>query len=183
MDVREAGARVRRARADLGRLTGIEHTEVARASSGNKGNLYQALAAVSAPLAASYAQVREDLEDEERVSWAGTAHEVRELLATLLRELAPDKLVTATSWYRQEPDTNGPTHRQRTRFVLERQGAGSKQTAVVDEMDVLHEKIGGLVRATYARASDAAHRMKGRTEARRIFRYFEAFAHDLLNLD
>ena len=48
---------------------------------------------------------------------------------------------------------------------------------------MLWKNIGDLVRATYTRASDAAHRTKDRREVRRIVRYFEAFAHDLLDLD
>lgn len=154
-----------------------------RSTSGRRSNLYQALLDVSEALAASYAQVRADLEDEERGSWAGTAHEVREMVATLLRTLGPDELVTATKWYRQEPGTSGPTQKQRARFILEQNGAGTREAGVAQEIAVLDEMIGSMVRATYARASDAAHRMKGRTEARRVFRYFEAFAHDLLNLD
>ena len=148
-----------------------------------KSNLYQALFEVSEPLAFSYAQVREDLEDEERTSWAGTAHEIREMVSTMLRILAPDHEVTVQSWYAQEPKTAGPTQKQRVKYVLQRQNAGSKRREVAGEVDIIEAKIADLVRATYSRASDAAHRMKGRTEAMRVFRYFEAFAYDLLNLD
>jgi hypothetical protein len=42
--------------------------------------------------------------------------------------------------------------------------------------------IAGLIRDTYSRASDAAHTLKGRREAKKLLKYFEAFAHDLLNL-
>ena len=144
--------------------------------------LYVALADVSQALADSYSQVRADLNDTSRRSWAGTAHEIREIVATLLRTLAPDAEVVAKSWYRQEPNTVGPTHRQRARYILEQHSASSKQRVVVEEIPVLDAMVGELVRATYTRASDAAHRMKGRSEARRVFRYFEAFAYDLLNL-
>jgi hypothetical protein len=126
--------------------------------------------------------VKVDLEDVTRTSWAGAAHEIREIVATLLRLQAPDAEVIRQPWYRQEPNTSGPTQKQRVRYILQQQGAGSKQREVVQEISVLEERIGDLVRATYSRASDAAHRMKGRTEAVRVFRYFEAFAHDLLNL-
>lgn len=148
-----------------------------------KSNLYQALLSVSEPLAFSYTQVREDLEDDERTSWAGTAHEIREMVATMLRLLAPDHEIVVQPWYKQEPKTSGPTQKQRVRYVLQQQDAGSKRREVVEEVDIIEAKIAGLVRATYSRASDAAHRTKGRTEAMRVFRYFEAFAHDLLNLD
>ena len=47
----------------------------------------------------------------------------------------------------------------------------------------LEEVIGGIVRATYSRASDAAHRFKARKEAARIVKCFDAFASDLLDIE
>jgi hypothetical protein len=185
----EMVARVNRCREALGTITPgstLPPADAERArndSTVRQDTLYQALKAVSEPLGASYLQVTDDFNDPGRTSWAGTAHEVREILATLLRTLAPDDQVEAQPWYRKEPNTSGPTQKQRVRFALRAQGAGSKQRDVVEEVSILEEQIGNLVRATYARASDAAHRMKGRTEARRVLRYFEAFAFDLLNLE
>jgi len=148
-----------------------------------KSNLYQSLLSISEPLALSYAQVREDLEDSERTSWAGTAHEIRELVSTMLRLLAPDHEVTVQPWFRQDPKTSGPTQKQRVKYILQQHGAGSKRQEVAAEVDIIEARTADLVRATYSRASDAAHRMKGRTEAVRIFRYFEAFAYDLLDIE
>lgn len=145
--------------------------------------IYEALMALSSELAESYAQIKRDLADPRRLSWSGTAHEIREVLARLLRMLAPDDKVKTQSWYEQERGTSGPTHRQRARYALEQQGAGSRQIEVVEEVvDVLEDKISALIRATYVRASDAVHRSKQRQEITRTLRYFEAFAHDLLNL-
>jgi len=61
--------------------------------------------------------------------------------------------------------------------------AGSKEQQVAEQVDVMEDRMGNLVRATYTRVSDAAHRTKDRREVRRIVRYFEVFAHDLLDLD
>lgn len=145
--------------------------------------LYHALLDISESLGNSYMQVRLDLDDPTRTSWAGTAHEIREILTTLLRLKAPDSEVKAKAWYRPEPNTSGPTQKQRVRYILQELGGGSKQVEVAEQISMIEDKIGDLVRATYSRASDAAHRMKGRTEAKRLLRYFEAFAHDLLNLE
>lgn len=162
----------------------VSNLESVKKSTGvRRTNVYKELSAISNQLADSYAQVREDLEDEKRVSWAGTAHEIREMVSTLLRTLAPDEEVTAQDWYKQEVNTNGPTQIQRALFVLKKQNAGSKVEAISKEINVLDELVSNLIRATYSRASDAAHRMKGRSEAKRLFRYFEAFAHDLLDLE
>jgi len=157
-----------------------EHLETAQL---RDNEIYNALMEVSESLANSYAQVRADVQHPERFSWAGTAHEIREMLATLLRELAPDSAVTAQSWYGQQPNTSGPTQKQRVRYILEVNGAGSKERKVVEKVVGLEDMIGSLVRSTYNRASDAAHRFKPRQEVLRILRYFDAFAYDLLGLD
>lgn len=146
-------------------------------------DIYKALFAISQPLADTYAQVKLDLENNSRLSWLGSAHEIREVLRTVLDTLAPDEKVTPQTWYRQEKNTSGPTQKQRVRYILRARGAGSKEQEVAELVASLEEMIENLVRATYSRASDAAHRGKDRREVRRIVNYFEAFAHDLLDLD
>lgn len=148
-----------------------------------RNDIYEALLKVSVPLASKYAQAKTDLEDDHRLSWSGSAHEIREVLRGLLEVLAPDADVTAQSWYKQDKSASGPTQKQRVRYVLRERGAGSKEQKVTEHVDFVEDRVGDLVRATYTRASDAAHRTKDRTEVRRIVRYFEAFAHDLLDLD
>lgn len=148
-----------------------------------RSDVYVALLSISEPLASKYAQAKTDLEDDNRLSWSGTAHEIREVLRGLLEELAPDENVTAELWYKQEKGTSGPTHKQRVRYILRKRGAGSKEQKVAEKVDIFEDWVGDLTRATYTRASDAAHRGKDRKEVRRIVRYFEAFAHDLLDLD
>jgi hypothetical protein len=149
----------------------------------NKSEIFKALLYISEPLAKSYLQVKIDLEDESRSSWAGTAHEIREVLATLLRTLAPDEKVILQVWYRQEEKASGPTQKQRVHYILQENGAGSKEKEVVELATKLEEMIGDMVRATYSRASDAAHRFKPRKEVVRIVKYFDAFANDLLDLE
>jgi hypothetical protein len=145
--------------------------------------IYEALGSLSEAVAKSYAQVKKDILDTNRLSWAGTAHEIREILTTTLRLLAPDGDVISQPWYQQEPGTSSPTQKQRVRFILQKRNAGSKEQEVVNNVVHLEDMIGDMVRATYSRASDAAHRFKARKEVMRILRYFEAFANDLLDLD
>ena len=128
-------------------------------------------------------QIKRDVEDTSRVSWAGTAHEIRQLLSTLLEKLAPDQFVTTQLWYKQDPGTAQPTRKQRVRYILEMHKAGSKEQAVADTVADLDERIAALVTETYSRGSDAAHRYKPGSEVKRILGYFEAFAQDLLNLE
>jgi hypothetical protein len=144
-------------------------------------DIYGSLAAIEQRLADGYAQAYADLADPYRVSWAGTAHEIRELIATCLRHLAPDNAVQQRSWYRSESQDGRP-QKQRVKYILESRHAGSNEHEVTEQVDLIEERVGNLVRSTYGRASDAAHRGKRRSEARRILNYFEAFAHDLLDL-
>jgi len=153
------------------------------ASTMERNRIHASLNKISPALARSYAQVKADLQDEHRSSWTGTAHEIREVLATMLRMLAPDSEVVKQSWYKQEPNTSGPTQKQRTRFILQLYDVGSKEMEVASKVSNLEDMIGDLVRATYSRASDAAHRAKARREVVRIVTYFDAFAYDLLNLE
>jgi hypothetical protein len=80
-------------------------------------------------------------------------------------------------------NTSGPTQKQRVKYVLRQQQAGANETKVAEQVLKLEDMIGEVVRSTYSRASDAAHRRKNRREVVRIVNYFEAFAHDLLDID
>lgn len=144
--------------------------------------LYLALKEKSESLANSYAQVKIDIESDNRFSWAGTAHEIREILATLLRLLAPDNVVTTQSWYKTDSNTSGATQKQRVIYILKSRNSGTNEKDVLEQITGIEDMIGNLVRSTYSRASDAAHRFKERQEVRKILRYFDAFAYDLLNL-
>ncbi len=142
----------------------------------------QALSEISIDLANSYKQVCDDLQNDERISWAGSAHEIRQVLASTLSLLAPDDMVETQSWYAQIEKTHEPTQKQRVRYILQIRNGGSKEREVLENVASLETMIEDLVRSTYARASDAAHRFKTRDEVNRIMRYFDAFAFDLLNL-
>ena len=142
--------------------------------------LYDALLAISEPLAKSYAQVKLDLDNDQRLSWAGTAHEIRQILSSLLQILAPDEDVEIQSGFQFEKGQNRPTQKQRVTYILRQRGANDRVREVVKEVVKLDEIIENLVRGTYERASDAAHTFKEKEEVKHILRYFEAFMPDLL---
>jgi len=142
----------------------------------------KALHGIAPELDLSYRQVRKDLADQERISWAGTAHEIREILAHILRALAPDEDIKAQPSYKPEPGTTGPTQRQRVEYILARRQAIGKETQVLQLASSFESVLGDIVRGTYTRASAAAHTFKGRTEAQRLLAYFEAILQDLLNV-
>ncbi|HVU12594.1 MAG TPA: hypothetical protein VHD90_15025 [Phototrophicaceae bacterium] len=151
-------------------------------------DVYRALSQVGEPLAKSYLQVKNDVESSDRTSWAGTAHEIREILATLLRTLAPDDEVTSSGWYKEEKDPPEEkkkriTQKQRVIYILKQHEVGSAEEKVVKDIGTLDEMIGSLIRDTYTRASAAAHTFGGQKEAKKLLKYFEAFAYNLMNLD
>lgn len=139
--------------------------------------IFDALSKLSTPLANTYLQIIAEFEDESRLSWIGTAHAIRELLRNLLELLAPDSRVVAQIGYKPEKDTSGPTQRQKVSFILMSKGADASIGKVTKNIEIISE----LVRDTYGRASDAAHRIKEKGEVFQLLRYFTAFAHDLLD--
>lgn len=145
-------------------------------------DIHAALLLVSEPLASSYAQVKRDLQDVSRSSWAGSAHEIREVLSQMLRMLAPDESVEHQDWYVQDEGTRGPTQKQRARYILGQRNAGSREQETAKHAVDTEDRIADLVRAIYSRSSDAAHRSKDQVEVSRIVTYFDAVARDLLNV-
>ena len=144
--------------------------------------LFDALTGVSEQLGLKYAQVCTDIESTNRLTWSGTAHAIREIVVWMLRILAPDDDVVQQIWYVKVPDTHGPTHAQRVRYILEQKNADGSQHSMMKELDLVDERVTRLVRSTYSRASNAAHRSRDLGGVRTILRYFEAFTADLLGL-
>lgn len=145
--------------------------------------IYDALNLVSSRCAEYYAQAYFDLADPGRISWIGTVHQVRETLATVLRILASDDAVKAMAWFKPETDDGKPSQRQRVRFILQQRSASSTERKVAEQIDLIDDRIADMVRATYFRASTFAHIGAERRDALTILRYFEAFAHDLLDIE
>ena len=150
-----------------------------------ENDVYSSLLKVSKPLGDSYAQLKKDIEDGSRLTWAGAAHELREVLRCLLELLAPDDKVMAASWYQEDRQKKspGPSHKQRALYILKQRNAGSTEQDVIKQIEVLEEGISNIIRLTYTRMSNAAHDRKGRREAKKLLAYFDAFAHDLLDLE
>jgi hypothetical protein len=131
-------------------------------------------------IADSYIQVASDLATDDRLTWMGTAHEIREMLRGILDTLAPVEEIRKTTWYKQESGTSGPTQKQKVRYISEQKKAGSAEKKLTDDLGVIEEKVEAFARDMYGRSSDAAHRSKNKTEAFKLLKYFEAFAFDML---
>lgn len=167
------------------------HPATGQNFSGSTGQLYNrhtdisnALSKIDTTLSDSYEQILIDVKDLDRISWAGTAHEIREILVRTLRILAPDEYVKKEPWFTQDRTTEGVTHAQRVKYIL-KQNNRSKPIIEVAQRDLilLDDRIADLVRSTYSRASNAAHTQETRVEVVKILRYFDAIIHDLLDIE
>ena len=68
--------------------------------------------------AKSYEQALRDIAQGGRVSWRGTAAELRDVLREVMDRLAPDERVKAAPGFQVEHDQKGPTQKQKVRFIL-----------------------------------------------------------------
>jgi hypothetical protein len=120
--------------------------------------LIQTLEGLVPSAALSYKQANIDLLNDHRISFRGSALELREALREVLDHLAPDESVTASAGYIEEKGRSGPTMKQKVRFILKARGQ-SKSSNVVPEQTVatVDEMVGTLIRSVYDRSSVATH--------------------------
>jgi len=119
--------------------------------------------------ALSYQQALNDLAGDERLSWRGPATDLRECLREVLDNLAPDSDVKTMSGFQQEPNANGPTMKQKVRFILKsRDTARSSSGTAEAATDAVEEALGTFVRSVYTRSSVSTHTPTDRQEVSRI---------------
>jgi hypothetical protein len=112
--------------------------------------------------ALSYQQVLLDIGDENRVSYRGTATELREILRETLDQLAPDSEVMAGDGFKLEKDKTRPTMKQKARFILKSRGQTSNSIeAPGKSIEAVEEAVASLVRSTYDRGSIETHTRSG----------------------
>ena len=146
------------------------------------------LADLVPPAALSYQQALIDLKDETKVSYRGTAAELREVLRETLDALAPDKEVEASSGFAYEKDAKGnplptPTMKQKVRFVLK--SRGQSKTAIKtpeSAVAIIEEHVASFARSTYDRGSLSTHQLTKRPEAQKLKGYVETVLCELLEI-
>lgn len=125
-----------------------------------------------------------DLSSKDRVSWRGTVVEFRESLREVLDHLAPDEDVISMPGYKQEKDTHGPTMKQKVMYILRfRQAPESKSKPLADNVAVVDELVGNMVRSVYQRASKATHVAADRKEASRVRDYVVLALSEILEVN
>src|ERR1051326_2752482 len=143
----------------------------------------ESLRKINAAAADAYEQGLLDLRAGTRKSWRGAAVEFREALRELLDTLAPDSEVTKQPSFKLEPDTKGPTMKQKATFILRaRRPKDSQAKAFADAVAVVEESIGKFVRSVYTQSSVRVHVASSQNEVRRIRDYVTLVIGELLEV-
>jgi hypothetical protein len=133
--------------------------------------------------ALSYRQALADLRDPEKVSFRGTASELREALREVLDHLAPDDAVVSVSGFRLEPDRTKPTMRQKVRFILKARSVPSGSIgATMDATTLVEERTAALARSMYDRGSVSSHVQTTRAEVANMKPYVDSLLAELLQV-
>jgi hypothetical protein len=134
--------------------------------------------------ALSYEQALRDLSrSTERLSFRGTAVELREALRETLDHLAPDDDVMTAPGFRLERNRTGPTQKQKVRFILRsrRVPEGARRTPE-ESVSLIEELTGSLARASYDRGSLATHVASSENEVRQLKMYVDSVLAELLQV-
>jgi hypothetical protein len=124
-----------------------------------------------------------DLATQNRLSWRGPATDLREAMREAVDYLAPDDEVTAQAGFKLEPDSTGPTMKQKVRYVLRQRGKSrtaieSTETAV----EAVEAAVASFVRSVYTRSSVSTHTPTDRTEVTRVRNFVRIALCELLEI-
>lgn len=133
--------------------------------------------------ALSYQQAITDLQGASRMSWRGPATDLREALRETLDYLAPDEDVKGMQGYKPVPSTNGPTMKQKVRFVMKNRGASRAASDPAESaIEGIEESLGTFVRSVYTRSSVSTHTPTDKTEVLRVRDFVRVVLVELLEI-
>lgn len=132
---------------------------------------------------ASYEQALLDIAQGKRVSWRGSATELREVLREAIDHLAPDDKVVGSPGFQPEEGRMVPTQKQKVRFILRARKSNSTSVAVAEgSLSTVDESVAALARSTYTRGSASTHSTTDASEIRKLKRYVDALLAELLEI-
>lgn len=132
--------------------------------------------------AQSYRQAMEDLSQNNKISYRGTACEFREALRDILNHLAPDNEIMKPG-FKLEKDQTKPTMKQKVQFILKSRNRGEKARNIVGKsIDIIENLFADITRAFYDRASVSTHVQTTKKEIIQLKRYLDVILFDLLEI-
>ncbi|HEY3296298.1 MAG TPA: hypothetical protein VGL38_12800 [bacterium] len=130
-----------------------------------------------------YDQVVADLHATSRVSWRGTACEIRECLREVLDHFARDEDLTAQPGFKVEPNTSGPTMRQKAAFIMKSRGdPDALRRQITGQAHDIDEMFAKLTRSVYERGSLSTHTESTHDDVKRLKRNVDVVMVELLKL-
>jgi hypothetical protein len=162
-------------------LIGTETPEAQYQMGGVESAILNTLGTMLPTAAASYEQVLLDVQNIKRLSYRGTAADLREVVREVLDHLAPDADVLKSAGFKLEQGQKGPTMKQKVRFILRARKAGDsiRQTAE-DSAEHLDENVASIGRAVYRRGATDVHTARPREEVLNFKGYADAILGELL---
>lgn len=140
----------------LGQPTAAPHVEIV--ASGVETQILTTLRRLLPSAALSYEQALRDLRGVPRLSYRGTAVELREALREVLDHLAPDVDVMRSPGFKLEKDAARPTMKQKAQFILKARGVVSGALATPrDAIQRVEDASASLARSVYTRGSVSTH--------------------------
>jgi len=131
----------------------------------------------------SYEQACLDLRDNTRLSYRGSAAELREALREVLDYLAPDKAVMSQDNFKLEREQTKPTMKQKVCYILKSRGKNKSQTEAPESaVTLVEERMGALARSVYTRSSVSTHISTSKQEVQQIKAYVDVVLGELLEI-
>lgn len=149
-----------------------------------EGRIVTTLQGLVPSAALSYEQALRDLHaSSTRLSFRGTANELREALRETVDHLAPDEDVMNAAGFRLERDQTRPTQKQKVRHILRPRGLSeTSRSAPEDAVLLVEELTGSVARASSQRSSLAAHVASTEQEVRQLKMYVDSVLAELLQV-
>jgi hypothetical protein len=131
----------------------------------------------------SYQQALNDLRDQGRISFRGTANELREALRETLDHLAPDSEVEGSDGFKLEKNHKRPTQKQKVRYILRSRGLTETARKPPESTTLLIDELtASVTRASFERGNLSTHIASSEKEVRQLKMYVDSVLSELLEI-
>ena len=149
-----------------------------------EAQILETLRQLSPSTAASYEQVIDDL-SRSRLSFRGTATELREIVRETLDKLAPNSDVETSPGFQLEKGRDRPTMAQKAKFILRQRGIANNSIDVPKKaIEIVEQTVSSFVRSTYDRGSIDTHTISGisKSQVAQLKMYVDTVLCELLEI-